>query len=154
MTTRIIAVIITLALFAGCAATKKPAGRMEDVTESRATVTAVDLQRRLLTLKDSGGGKVVVEAGPEVRNFDQIKVGDEVVTSYTQAVAWQVKRAGEGAPGRQHAGRRQTRPAGREARWQHRQFGDGDGHDHCDRHGERHSDDHRAGWPVAHDQGA
>ena len=34
-----------------------------------------------------------------MRNFDQIKVGDEVVTSYTQAVAWQVKRAGEGAPG-------------------------------------------------------
>ena len=99
MRTRIIAVIIALALFAGCAATKKPSGRMEDVTEARATVTAVDQQKRLVTLKDSSGMETVVQAGPEVRNFDQIKVGDEVVTSFTQAVAWQVKRAGEGAPG-------------------------------------------------------
>jgi hypothetical protein len=99
MTTRIIAVVIALALFAGCAATKKPAGRMEDVVESRATVTAVDPQKRLLTLKDSGGGEIVVEAGEVVRNFDQIRVGDEVVISYTEAVAWQVKAAGQGAPG-------------------------------------------------------
>ena len=66
MTTRIIAVIIALALFAGCAATKKPSGRMEDVVEARATVTAIDSQRRLLTLKDSGGKETVVEAGPVV----------------------------------------------------------------------------------------
>ena len=99
MTTRIIAVIIALALFAGCAATQKPSGRMEDVVEARATVTAIDPQKRLLTLKDSGGGETVVEAGPVVKNFDQIKVGDEVLISYTEALAWQVKSAGQGAPG-------------------------------------------------------
>ena len=99
MTPRIIAVIITLALFAGCAATQKPAGRMADVTEAQATVMAVDSQKRLLTLKDSGGEEMVVEAGDVVKNFDQIKAGDEVVISYTSAVAWQVKSASQGAPG-------------------------------------------------------
>jgi len=99
MTLRIMAVIVTLALFAGCAATQKPAGRTEDVVESRATVTAINAPKRLLTLKDAGGGEMVVEAGDVVKNFDQIKVGDEVVISYTEAVAWQVKSAGQGTPG-------------------------------------------------------
>ena len=99
MTSRIIAVVTTLALFAGCAATQKPSGRMEDVVESRATVTAIDAPKRLLTLKDKGGEEMVVEAGPVVKNFDQIRVGDEIVLSYTEAVAWQVKSAGQGAPG-------------------------------------------------------
>jgi len=99
MTLRMFAVIISLALFAGCATTQMPSGRTADVVESRATVTAIDSQKRLLTLKDSGGKETVVEAGPVVKNFDQIKVGDEVVISFTEALAWQVKAAGQGAPG-------------------------------------------------------
>ena len=99
MRSRVLVIAMTLALFAGCAATHKPSGRMEDVVEARATVTAVDLPQRVVTLRDERGDELVVEATDEVRNLDQVKVGDEVVVSYTEAVAWQVKRAREGAPG-------------------------------------------------------
>jgi hypothetical protein len=99
MKLRIVAVGMALALFAGCAATQKPSGRMEDVVEARATVTAVDLPQRVVTLQGERGDEFVVQATDEVRNLDQVKVGDEVVVSYTEAVAWQVKPASAGAPG-------------------------------------------------------
>jgi hypothetical protein len=90
---------MTVVLLAACASPEKPSGRMEDVVESRATITAVDRSRRLVTLRDESGGEMVVEATDAVRNFDQIQVGDEVVVAYTEALAWQVKPAGEGALG-------------------------------------------------------
>ena len=90
--------IMTLALLAGCA-TQKPSGRMEDVIESRATVTAIDLPQRLVTLQDVKGEQIVVEVSDRVKRLDEVKVGDQVVVSYTQALAWQVKPASKGTPG-------------------------------------------------------
>ncbi len=95
----IFAAVITLALLAGCATPQKPAGRMEDVVEARLIVTAIDLSQRLVTLKDEYGKEIVVEAGDAVKNLAQVRVGDEVVISYTEALAWQVKPAGKGTPG-------------------------------------------------------
>jgi hypothetical protein len=99
MKPRVLSIVMTLALLAGCAATQKPSGRMEDVVEARAMVTGIDLPQRLVALKDEKGQEIVVEVSEAVRNLDQVKVGDEVVVSYTEALAWQVKAAGEGAPG-------------------------------------------------------
>ena len=99
MTPHIFAVFITLALLAGCATPQKPAGRVEDVVEARLMVTAIDLPQRLVTLKDVKGEEIVVKAGEDVKNLAQVSVGDEVVVSYTEALAWQVKPAGQGAPG-------------------------------------------------------
>jgi hypothetical protein len=99
MKIRALTAAITLVVLAACASPEKPSGRMEDVVESRATITAVDRSQRLVTLRDESGGEMVVEATDAVRNFDQIQVGDEVVVAYTEALAWQVKPAGEGAPG-------------------------------------------------------
>jgi len=90
---------MTLVLLAACASPEKPSGRMEDVVESRATITALDRSQRQVTLRDESGGEIVVEATDAVKNFDQIKVGDEVVVAYTEALAWEVKPAGEGTPG-------------------------------------------------------
>ena len=42
---------------------------------------------------------IVLEVPEAVKNLPQVKVGDEVITSYTEAVAWQVKPAGQGTPG-------------------------------------------------------
>jgi hypothetical protein len=85
-------------LFAGCA-TEKPSGRMEDVVEARATVTAIDLPNRLVTLRGETGRDFVVQVSDAVRNLNQVNVGDEVLVSYTEALAWQVKPADKGAPG-------------------------------------------------------
>jgi hypothetical protein len=105
MRLQVFAAVTMLALMGGCAApqptgTDKPAGRVEDVTEARATVTAVDQGQRLVALKDENGDEMVVQVPETVKNLDQVKVGDELVVSYTEAVAWQVKPAGQGgAPG-------------------------------------------------------
>ena len=57
------------------------------------------LPQRLVTLKDEKGQEVVVQVSDQVKRLNEVKVGDTVVVSYTQAVAWQVKPAGKGAPG-------------------------------------------------------
>ena len=88
-----------LALLCACSGAQKPAGRLEDVIEARAEVTAVDPSRRLLTLKARDGREVVVEVPEEAKNLDQVAVGDEVVVAYTEAPAWQVRPAGQGGPG-------------------------------------------------------
>lgn len=58
-------------------------GRAEQVT---ATVTAVDTANRLVTLKGKSGDEEVIKMGPEVKNFDQIKVGDRVKVTFSQGV--------------------------------------------------------------------
>jgi hypothetical protein len=99
MSPNIFAAVMTLALLAGCATSQKPAGRVEDVVEARLMVTAIDLPQRVVTLKDENGEEIVVTAGEDVKNLAQVSVGDEVIVSYTEALAWQVKPAGKGAPG-------------------------------------------------------
>jgi len=100
MRVRIVCVMLTAALAAGCAATQKPpSGRVEDVIQARATVTEVDLPGRLVTLQDDRGREIVVEVPAQVKSLDQVKAGDDVIVSYTTAVAWQVRRANEATPG-------------------------------------------------------
>jgi len=56
-----------------------------------ATVTAIDKATRTVTLK--GPQRTVeVVAGDEVRNFDQIKVGDRVVVRYQEALTLELKK--------------------------------------------------------------
>jgi hypothetical protein len=103
MQTRIVLTLLaaTLALPALAAdETTKVAAANEPMTaaesvEARATVTAIDPSTRIVTLKTEGGETVDVEAGPAVKNFDQIKVGDTVKASYTESIAFQVAPKGE-----------------------------------------------------------
>jgi hypothetical protein len=41
----------------------------------------------------------VVLVSDRVKRLDEVKVGDELVVSYTEALAWEVKPADKGAPG-------------------------------------------------------
>jgi hypothetical protein len=75
-------------------ASKEPLTRAQSV-EARATVTAVDPSTRMVTLKTEGGETIDVAAGPAVKNFDQIKVGDVVKATYTESIAFQVAPKGE-----------------------------------------------------------
>ncbi len=59
-----------------------------------ASVEALDKAKRLITLKGPEGNTFVVQAGPEVKNFDQIKVGDLVVASYIEALTLELKPGG------------------------------------------------------------
>jgi hypothetical protein len=82
-----------------CASSGKPSGRMEDVLEATAAVIAVDPVQRLITVKPEGGEPIDLEASESIKNLDQVKVGDEVALTYTEALAWQVRPAGQGGPG-------------------------------------------------------
>jgi len=62
-----------------------------------ATVTNVDQQSRFVTLRGEKGDEFTIEAGPEVRNFAQIRNGDVVTVTYQAATALELLPAGSGA---------------------------------------------------------
>ncbi|MDK3024630.1 hypothetical protein QO239_18715 [Cupriavidus taiwanensis] len=62
------------------------------------TVVGIDPATRTITLKGPKGVSNLV-AGEEVRNFDQLKVGDKVVAEYKQALSLDLKKGGGGIAG-------------------------------------------------------
>ena len=68
------------------------------LTTASGKVTAVDPATRTITLQGANGNTVDVLAGPEVRNFQQIKPGDTLTLDYYESVAVDVRPAGSGAP--------------------------------------------------------
>jgi Cu/Ag efflux protein CusF len=77
------------------------AGGMGDVATVSATVQAVDLEHRVVTLKGPEGNVFDIKVGPEARNLPQLKPGDIVVAKYAQAVAIEVKKGGVGIRGKE-----------------------------------------------------
>ena len=68
-----------------------------DAAVAVAKVVAIDKEERSLTLKNDEGEEWTFTAGPEVRNFDQIKRGDLVLASYYNAFALALKPGGSRA---------------------------------------------------------
>ena len=68
-----------------------------ETIKATATITAIDAATRAVTLKGPKGNEVVVTAGPEVKNFAQLKVGDQVNVEYVESLALELKKGG-GAP--------------------------------------------------------
>ena len=76
---------------------------MAAAVEVNATVTAIEKGTRTVTLKGPKGRTLDVVAGDEVRNFDQIRVGDNVTVQYREALTLELKKT-KGAPGVSVAG--------------------------------------------------
>jgi hypothetical protein len=85
------AVAQTGAVVAGTAPGK---GGVAEVVKLAATITAIDKASRDVTLKGPQGNEVTLTAGPEVKNFDQMKVGDQVNVEYVQALTLELKKGG------------------------------------------------------------
>ena len=83
----------------GAAAVASAPGRAEVARAVRvsATVSAIDKATRTVTLKGPDGKEFTVVAGPEVRNFDQVQVGSEVIVDFLQALALELKKGGGAA---------------------------------------------------------
>ena len=60
-----------------------PGGTVVETTEVTATVSAIDAPARKVTLVAKDGKKTTVKCGPDVINFDQIRVGDVVKATVT-----------------------------------------------------------------------
>jgi hypothetical protein len=82
---------------------KKPSIKKEQTISETATVEAVDLTTRVLTLKGSKGNVFDLKAGEEVRNLPQVKVGDQVKVKFYQSLAIDVMAAGKAPGGVQEA---------------------------------------------------
>ena len=89
--------------------------------EISATVVALDKATRTVSLKGPKGRVVDVVAGDEVKNFDQIRVGDRVTAKYVEALTLELKKTkapldakGEVAAVRAAPGSRPAGAVGRE----------------------------------------
>jgi Cu/Ag efflux protein CusF len=91
-----IATAPAIAQTGGAAVMKSEPGKVTvaDSVRATATVEAIDKAKRLLTLKGPEGNSFVVQAGPEVKRFDEIKVGDRIVVQYVEALTLELKKGG------------------------------------------------------------
>ncbi len=101
----LITAIVAGTALAGSAAAQQPAGGTGTVIASKpgkvaamstlelsAQVISINKSTRTLTLKGERGNVVEIVAGDEVRNFDQIRVGDSVVARYAAALTLELKK--------------------------------------------------------------
>src|SRR5215831_14095660 len=72
-----------------------PGGVMVGTYQETATVTAIDREKRKVTLVERDGTMGVFKAGPNAVNFDQIQIGDQVKATVTQELAVFVRNNGE-----------------------------------------------------------
>ena len=74
-----------------------PGGVRVDTCKETATVTAIDKTSRKVTLVTPDGAKSTVTCGPEVANFAQIEIGDQVKATVTEQLVVFVRNPGETA---------------------------------------------------------
>lgn len=72
--------------------TQGPGGTMMRTATMTATVEAIDHKKRTVTLKGPQGNKRTFTVGPEAKRFNEVKKGDQVTVSYTEATAINVTK--------------------------------------------------------------
>ena len=86
--------------------------RLSETVSTRADVAAVDLAERKVTLKLPDGAPRTFRAGPEVKNFDQVKAGDVVDVLHTMVGELELKRPTSSTPDFLMEDVSETAPAG------------------------------------------
>jgi uncharacterized lipoprotein len=92
--TRTAVAAVAVGMLAACQTEPATVERTSEVT---ATVTAIDVPARLVTLRGPEGNLFTVEVDEEVRNLPQVEVGDRVVVRYHEAIAAQIAKPGQEA---------------------------------------------------------
>ncbi len=74
----------------------KPAGIIASSTTIKATVDAIDYDKRTVVLRsEDGKSTTTMDVGPEVKNFKQVKKGDVLVVEQVESLALLVVPKGE-----------------------------------------------------------
>ncbi len=89
--TVLVAAALCLAL-APAATAQTPVTKTKSVSAT-ATIQAIDSTTRSITFKDETGIEDTYVAGPEIKRFDELKVGDTVKMTYYESVFLQVRKA-------------------------------------------------------------
>ena len=92
--TRTAVAAMAVGMLAACQTAPTTVERTSEVT---ATVVAIDVPGRLVTLRGPEGKPFTVQTSEEVRNLPQIEVGDRVVVSYYEAIAAEMAKPGQEA---------------------------------------------------------
>ena len=87
-----VAVWMSLSLPAVAQVSKTLTGETEVVT---ATVEAIDVSTRAVTLKGPDGTYTIVTAPPEMKRFNELKVGDTITARYYENIVLRLKEPGE-----------------------------------------------------------
>jgi Cu/Ag efflux protein CusF len=90
---RAVFVLAALAAYPLAALAQKPVTQTEAV-EVTASIEAIDHSARLVTLKGPEGEIETVYAGPDIKRFDELKVGDKVTFRYYESIAYSVRKPG------------------------------------------------------------
>ena len=75
-------------------AAQAPVTKSTSVTAT-ATIQAIDTTKRIVTLRDEKGQEDAYSVGPEVKRFDELKVGDKVKMTYYESMVFQLHKPGE-----------------------------------------------------------
>jgi hypothetical protein len=59
------------------------------------TIQSIDKANRLITIKDESGAEDMMQVGPAMKRFDELKVGDKVKISYQESLVFQVRKPGD-----------------------------------------------------------
>ncbi len=128
----------TLAALAALVALPLAAHAQKPVTQTDAVelttkIEAIDHTKRMVTLKDKDGVMETIHCGPEVKRFDELKVGDTVTFRYQESIAYSIRKPGQpsGLPANDRS--RGHPRHGPQARRDARSAGDGHGHGQGDR---------------------
>ena len=99
----IVRLILAALVLAGTGVATSLAGAVtvSDEDQVRAAIESVDPATRQVLLRGPGGNLLTVTAGPEVRNFEQLKSGDIVIVTYRAALAAELAKPGSTAPAAQ-----------------------------------------------------
>ncbi len=79
--------IALLTSVSACAQPGPTTAEREDTITRQAEIRGIDRQERRLLIRGEEGNYVDMVVGPEVRNFDQLEIGDQITIEYYEAVA-------------------------------------------------------------------
>jgi Cu/Ag efflux protein CusF len=69
-----------------------------EAVEMTAEIVAIDKDARMVMLEGEDGEIEEVFCGPEVKRFDELKVGDKVTFRYYESIVSQIRKPGGAAP--------------------------------------------------------
>ena len=66
-----------------------------ETVSASATIEAIEKSTRAVTLRGADGTRTTVTAPPEVKRFDELKVGDVITAKYMESISLRKKMPGE-----------------------------------------------------------
>jgi hypothetical protein len=90
---KLLLVLVVICAVSTAAAAQGTTTRAGNISKS-ATITAINHTTRVVTLKDAQGNVEDILCGPDIKRFNELKVGDTVTFSYHAAIAYQIVKPG------------------------------------------------------------